>query len=196
MSGRPGTRLQGWLWLLLGLSLLLGGLWLLLRGGMALRLLGVLMICAWGPLAMRATRLIRQETQPVRAVDRRYLREFTPAIAAYLLIMLFVWPHVGEVHGLWLKAGFALLPVLPVTLLIYAMVRYILHSDEFQRRQHLEALAIAAGVVGVISIALGFLGSAGVIVIDGNLAMLLTYPALCIIYGFARCCLARRYGGE
>jgi len=198
MSKQSGTRWQGWLLLFCAIVLFVGGLWLLLRGGsgMALRILGVLIICAWGPLVMRATRMIKQETQPLRAVDRRYLREFTPYMAAYLLIMLFVWPHVQDVDAPWLKASLALSPTLPIALLIYAMVRYIIHSDEFQRRLHLEALAIAAGVVGVVSMVIGFLGAAKVIVIDGSFAMLLTYPALCGIYGLARCWLCWRYRGE
>ncbi|RDD80745.1 hypothetical protein DVJ77_16065 [Dyella tabacisoli] len=131
----------------------------------------------------------------VRAVDRRYKREFTAAMTAYVLMMLFVWPLAAQTQLLWVKALIALLPVVPIALVIRAMVRFVLGSDELQRRLHLEALALATGVIGLLSMALGFQIAAKVIALDGTI-LFWVYPGLCVVYGTAHCWAERRYRAE
>jgi hypothetical protein len=127
-----------------------------------------------------------------RKVDRRYMRQFTPAMAAYLLIMMFLWPRLGQTDQAWLRGLIALAPAVPIAWLILAMVRYVLGSDEFMQRLHLQALATAAGVVGFASIVAGFLVAAKLWVLDGSVLMMV-YPALCLVYAVAFFRAKRRY---
>jgi hypothetical protein len=130
-----------------------------------------------------------------RPIYRRYLREFLPAMAAYMLIMILLWPQVAHVQDTWLKALLALTPVLPMALVVRAMVRLVLGSDELEQRIHLIGLAAATAVVGVASMAGGFLAAAHVVVVDGTVLFSI-FPALVVVYSFARSWAGRRYGGD
>lgn len=128
----------------------------------------------------------------MRREDRRYLREFVPAMIVYVATMLFAWPLLKTADTLWLKGLIALLPVLPIVAVTISMFRYVTASDEFMQRLHLQALAVAAGVVAVGSMAVGFLCAAQALVLDGS-ALLLVFPALCATYGLTLAWAKRRY---
>lgn len=191
MEGRPSW--QRWLLVVAVQCLFLGGFVLAVsKVGTVVRLLAVALTVATLPVMAYLGRTLTCEGGPMRGVDRRYLREFIPAMVAYVAIMIFVWPLLRQVEQAWLRALIAVSPSLPIALLIRAMVRYVLGSDEFMQRLHLEALAISAGVVGFVSIAVGFLVAAKVFVLDGSM-LLLVYPALCMVYGVALAWSKRRY---
>ncbi len=128
----------------------------------------------------------------MRNVEKRYMREFLPAMAAYTVVMLTVWPLVRTTDDRMLRALIALAPVIPILFAVRAIIRNILGSDEMMQRLHLEALAIAAGIVGVVSILVGFLVAAKVIDLDGSI-LLWVFPALAGTFGLARVAAARRY---
>lgn len=130
-----------------------------------------------------------------RPHHRRYQREFWPAMAAYVAIMFLLWPLLPRVHSEWLKVVLALLPVIPVLFVVRAMVRLVLGSDELEQRIHLIGLAIAATVVSSLSLAGGFLASAGVIVLNGSV-LVMVWPTLVVLYALGRGWATRRYGGE
>lgn len=129
------------------------------------------------------------------AVEKRYQRELLWAMVAYVLVMLLVWPLVRSADSTALRVLAASTPLLPVAFTLRAMLRHVRDSDEFQRRLHLEALAISAMVVSFVSMSLGFLVAAGVIHIDGS-ALLWVFPSLAGLFGALRCWLARRYDRE
>ena len=191
---RTWPRWGRWL-ALAGIYGLMGaGFWLMVTGGLVLRVLGVLLFAASMPLMIHAGRACANERS--RAIERRYAREFMPAMVAYVLVMLYVWPLQKTMDAGWLKLATALLPVLPIAWAIVACIRYVLGSDELERRQHLEALAIGVAIVSVASVALGFLAAANVWAADGALMLLLFYPALCVTYGATRCRLVWRGRAE
>lgn len=162
--------------------------------GVAPRLigLGLLIVLTWLLVHVsRAAACVEAEGE-LRREDRRYLAEFMPAIAVYFALMLFVWPLHRTVGALWLKALIALLPALPVAAMAFSLFRYVMGSDEFMQRLHLQALALAAGVVTVVSVATGFLAAAKVIELDGS-ALLLVFPALMFVYGPTLAWAKRRY---
>ena len=130
---------------------------------------------------------------PLRRVYRRYYREFFPAILAYLVIMLLGWPYLGRIELPWLKALLALAPVIPVALVIRAMVRLVLGSDELEQRTHLVGLALAGAVVAITSLAGGFLCAAHVVQLDGSV-LLWVFPVLMVSYAGGRSWANRRYG--
>jgi len=133
------------------------------------------------------------KSMPMRRSYRRYYREFFPAMGAYVLFMLFAWPYLGHVQAPALKAVLALLPVVPVALVIRAMVRLVLASDELEQRTHLVGLAVATAVVGVLSLAVGFLAAARVLDLDGTI-LLWVFPVLMVVYAAGRAWANRRYG--
>lgn len=128
-----------------------------------------------------------------KALVRRYMREFIPAMAAYIAVML-VWKKLlGWVEAPALRVLVALLPALLVVWIMRAFVRYVRDSDELQRRIELESGAAAALVLSAGYMALGFLQTAELIDIPSKVAMLWVFPALCFSYGIAKLFIARRY---
>lgn len=132
----------------------------------------------------------------MRPVEKRYLREFTPAMLGYVAAILACgWLLEGPLAGApsWSRGVVSLLPVLPIALVVRAIVRVIRDNDELQRRIELEAIAVATMVVGVGYFTLGLLASAGVIAIPGDVAMIWVLPALCAAYGISKLWASRRY---
>lgn len=192
MAGRiaPMTGWPAWgRWLAVALlyAWLTAGFWLMFTGRPGLRLLGLAMFAAGLPLLGHSGRVLMRERS--RAADRRYVREFMPAMLLYMVVMLYVWPLQKGMPPGGLKAAIVLSPMLPIVWVIWASIRYVLASDELERRQHLEALAIGVSLVSVASLALGFLSAAKLIVLDASLVLLMVYPAICITYGVTRCLL-------
>jgi hypothetical protein len=142
-------------------------------------------------------------TTPVRDDDRltppvqRYLRWLLLSMSMYatLLVTSIVALRALPVDALGLRIGFGLLPVLPLLLLVWAFARYVREADEMQRLIELQSLAIAAAGVGIGFLVAGFLDSAGVFALDGELTAILVLPALFGAYGVAKCLIARSYGG-
>ena len=131
--------------------------------------------------------------QQRRPVHQRYQREFWPAMAAYVLIMLLLWPLLPRVHSELLKVALAVLPVLPVLFVVRAMVRLVLGGDELEQRIHLIGLAIAATAVSSLSLIGGFLAAAGVVRLDGVI-LIGVWPLLMVLYAGGRSWAGRRYG--
>jgi hypothetical protein len=134
------------------------------------------------------------DDEPIRAAGLRYAREFFPAMLAYVLILLLVWPLVEHVQHPAARVAIALLPVAPVAFVVRAMVRLMLASDELERRMQLEAISIASLSVGLLSFSAGFLQAAGVLHLQAALMWVL--PALFLAYGLAMWWARRRYRGE
>lgn len=129
--------------------------------------------------------------EPLRAGQRRYLREFYPAILAYLVLVFAFKPLLGLVDHAVLRAAIALLPVLPMVFVVRAMVRKLLDGDELERRMQLEAVSIASISVGLLSFAAAFLEVAGVFHLEE--ALMLVLPSLFLVYGLALHWVRRRY---
>jgi hypothetical protein len=127
------------------------------------------------------------------ALRRRYLREFYPAMAGYVVLLFLSLWLLKRVDGLLLRAGVALLPVPPIALALRAIVRYIRDADELQRRIELEAVSIATALVSLSYMAGAFLQMARVIDIDSGDAMLGVFPLVGASYGLAKVAVTRRY---
>lgn len=128
-----------------------------------------------------------------RMLQRRYLREFLPAMLGYVLalpvsIVLLLRVDLsmaGEVIV-------ALLPVLPMVFVVRAMLRHMQRQDELQQRIELQAVAITCAAIGMASFSLGFLQNARVLP-SPPWAMLWVLPLMIGVYGVVRFLLARRY---
>ncbi len=130
----------------------------------------------------------------MRKPQRRYLREFIPAMLAYMaLILLFGWLAPRTASAAW-RAVLAVLPLLPTALVIRAMVRLIRAEDELERRIDLESIAIAAMLTGFGFFSLGLLLSAGVgLRFSADGVAIWVMPCLFGSYGVVKLVVARRY---
>ena len=128
-----------------------------------------------------------------KAVTRRYQRQITLTMGAYVLVML-VWKQLlGAVDATWLRVLIALFPALLVCWVMRAFVQYVADLDEMQRRIELESGAIAALLVSAVYLGLGFLQSAKLIDIAAGPALIGVFPAICLLYGLTKIFVARRY---
>lgn len=129
----------------------------------------------------------------VPAVRRRYLREFLPAMGAYVLAVfasLWVLQHVDAALP---RALVALLPVLPIGFALRAIMRFVRGVDEMQQRIELESIAFATALVSLLYLAGGFLQLARVIDLPAGLAMTMVFPLTCGVYGAAKLVVAGRF---
>ncbi|MGV8922225.1 MAG: hypothetical protein ACOH1L_02605 [Thermomonas sp.] len=128
------------------------------------------------------------------ALRSRYLREFLPAMAGYVVtLFLSVWLLKRGVDDPGLRALVALLPVPAIGMALRAIIRYIRDVDELQQRIELEAVSFAAAFVSMVYVTGGFLQLAKVIDIPSAVAMIWVFPLICASYGLAKMVVARRY---
>lgn len=174
---RWGLWLFGWV--------LYGGAFVLVFAvsGIVPRIAAMLCVCAAMVVLTYTSRAVLNER--MRKIDRWQLNVVLPAMLAYMVLMVYVFPREAQIAAPWLKALVALLPMLPLLLVAWAMVRYVNRCDEFERRQHLEAAGIAVVVVSLVAMGLGFLGAAKLVSVDGTFVLLMVFPALCLAYGLA-----------
>ena len=127
------------------------------------------------------------------ALRRRYLREFLPPMAGYLVALWISLTLLKQVEAEWLRALVALLPLPPIGFAMRAIVRYIRDTDELQRQIELEAVSIATALVSMLYLAGGFLQAAKVVDVPAAAAMIWVFPLVCLVYGLAKILVARRY---
>ena len=183
---------------LFGLALGAAGYWLLAwPKGAVHAWLGIgagYLLCALGMLLV--PRWWRQHCDDMYAqpAGRRYIRALWPALIGYsLALFLSLWLLRRGIDPLPLRALVAVLPVLPLALMMRAALRYLREIDELQRRIETEAIGIASLLVSLLFFAGGLLQKAQVFDVDAGVAMIWVFPLLCAIYGIAKMILTRRY---
>jgi ABC-type transport system involved in cytochrome bd biosynthesis fused ATPase/permease subunit len=129
----------------------------------------------------------------MREIDRRYLRQFWPAMAAYVVAVFVCTTLLHHVQASWLRIVLALAPMLPVIAVVRAMLHRVLGGDELERRIELEAACISAMTVGLLSFSYGLLEAANESPFGHESMMLGVLPALFFTYGLAKCWAVRRY---
>ena len=97
-----------------------------------------------------------------RRVARRYIVELLVSMAAYVAVLL-VSLEVLQRGDLSPPARdlLAVAPVVPAAGIFASLIRFIQSIDELQRRMHVEAFAIAAGVTAALGLTYGFLEGVG-----------------------------------
>ena len=127
------------------------------------------------------------------ALHRRYIREFSWAMAGYMVLLFLSMWLLKRVEEPTLRALVALLPAVPIALVLRAIIRYIRDADELQRRIELESVSFATALVSMLYMSGGFLQLAKVIDVPSGVAMIWVFPLVCMVYGFAKMLVARRY---
>jgi len=127
------------------------------------------------------------------AVGRRYVRDLTATMGAYVLVLFVSLRLLGRIDPPLLRAAVALAPLLPIGLAMGVMVRYLRALDEMQQRIELESLGIATMLVSMLYMTGGLLQVAGLVEVAGVDAMISVFPLIAGVYGIARGLIARRY---
>ncbi|QWT19910.1 hypothetical protein KPL74_19450 [Bacillus sp. NP157] len=130
----------------------------------------------------------------MRAVHKRYLREFFPAMFAYVVLILGSVYWLRTLDGTLARAVVTIVPVIPIAFVIRAMVRVIRDQDEFERRIDLEAIAIA-GALGCFGfLTYGFLLNAKVLPEPtGATVAIWVFPVLMGLFGIIKCAVRMHY---
>jgi hypothetical protein len=123
-----------------------------------------------------------------RSAARTYTREFSLAMAAYVVVVLVSIKLVGAVDQP-LKTLVALTPLVPATFALIAYMRFLSRMDELGRRIQLEALAFGFGTAGMITVAYGFLENAGF----PQLSYIWVFPAMIFLWGIGGAIASYRY---
>jgi hypothetical protein len=123
-----------------------------------------------------------------RSAARTYTREFSLAMAAYVVVVLVSIKLVGAVDQP-LKTLVALTPLVPATFALIAYMRFLSRMDELGRRIQLEALAFGFGTAGMITFAYGFLENAGF----PQLSYIWVFPAMIFLWGIGGAIASYRY---
>ncbi|MGH8041790.1 MAG: hypothetical protein ACREPN_07085 [Rudaea sp.] len=130
-----------------------------------------------------------------RIQKKTYQRDIMLAMAAYMIVVLVIWPMARTTPSLPLKIAFALAPLVPLTWAIWLMAKRIWFSDELEQRTHLVGLGVATIVVSVFSLVGGFLANAKLMSQDASAELLLwVFPLLLVSYGLAQLRVRRHYG--
>jgi hypothetical protein len=123
------------------------------------------------------------------ANNKRYLREFLPAMMAYaVLVIVSVWLIKHQVYPA-LRIPFAILPVIPALFAMWAAIRYFRGLDELQRRIQFEGLAFSFLATCVIALTWGLLQNAGLPHAD----VIWVAPLLIFLWGVGACVAKLRY---
>lgn len=151
-----------------------------------------LVTVATGILWLACARLPRSD-EPMRAVHRRYLREFFPAMAAYVVVLPVSIMLLQKVDmPTALRALVVLLPMLPVMLVVRAIAHFVSGLDELQQRIQLQAITITCAIVATATFALGFLQGADVVpTVTGEMIWVL--PVMFVVYAAVAGIISRRY---
>jgi hypothetical protein len=130
----------------------------------------------------------------MRAVHKRYLREFFPAMFAYVVLILLSVYWLRTLEGTAARTIVTLLPTIPIAFVIRAMVRVIRDQDELERRIDLESIAVAGGIGGFGFFTFGMLLNAHVITPPPAEAVAIwVLPVLMGVFGVVKCAFRLYY---
>ena len=96
-----------------------------------------------------------------REVNRKYRWELSLSLLIYCAVLIGSLQIARQLEPGVLRTMVALLPTIPVALVIWAIARQFGRMDEFQRLRALESIAVAAAVTAALTFTYGFLEGLG-----------------------------------
>jgi chromate transport protein ChrA len=124
-----------------------------------------------------------------RAAQSRYTIRFSIGMFAYVVLILLMVVLIKRVEPLWLKALMAMVPAIPIAVVLSELLRFIASQDELERRVQFEAAAEAAILTCCLTFAWGLLEMAGM----PKLPVIFVLPIFCASYGLTVWRATRRY---
>lgn len=106
----------------------------------------------------------RGSTPQERRASRRYMLEIAAGAVGFLVTFLFLPELFPTEPGSPAAVVVALVPLVPVVWIAIALIRHVRRVDELQRGVIVLSLAIGFGAAMLISLAVVFLSTAGVVV--------------------------------
>ncbi|MFW1811194.1 hypothetical protein ACG9HX_07605 [Acinetobacter ursingii] len=104
----------------------------------------------------------------------RAVLELVLAITFYVVILIISLKALTHIENQSLKVLVSLLPVLPVILVIWIIIRQFIRFDELQRKIQLQALAISFLGTAFLTFSYGFLENIGF----PKLTMFIVWPMM------------------
>jgi hypothetical protein len=91
--------------------------------------------------------------------NKRYHRLFGPAMLAYSICIVggVFGVHATGPNNLIVRTLAGLAAAIPLIIAIWALLRFVRETDEFNRQMNLQALAFAGGVTASLAALVGFL---------------------------------------
>jgi hypothetical protein len=130
--------------------------------------------------------IMKTTINPTTRALRRYFVEFGIFMSAYVAVCLFWMFHGANGHE---RIAIALLAMIPIIFVFAAIVRYLLRTDEFDRKVTVESLALAGGATALIAATYGLLEASGF----PKQSAWWTYSVFMIGWGVAKFFVLRRY---
>ncbi len=96
-----------------------------------------------------------------RGAGRAYIRRFVPAMVGYVVLLLAAIALVSRFPTVWWRFPVMIVPLVPLVFVVRAVARFLVDTDELQRRIQLEALAVAFGAGSVLTFGYGLLQGVG-----------------------------------
>ena len=125
-----------------------------------------------------------------KQIMKRYTREFIISMVAYAAILIASISAIKNIEMTQpLKIIVALMPAVPVTFVLIAVMRNIKDSDELQQRVHLLATTFSAALTGLITFTYGFLENLGF----PKFSTFLVLPMLFFFWGISLAWFSKRY---
>ena len=123
-------------------------------------------------------------------VMKQYIKELLGACILYAVVLIasvtmlkqYELPRIGQIV-------LSIAPAIPVGLVILAMMRLLIHSDELQQRIQLFATAFAAAFTGFVTFSYGFLENVGF----PKFPTFLVFPMLVLVWGAGLRYFEKRY---
>ena len=125
-----------------------------------------------------------------KAAYRLYLKEFSLAMAAYVVVLLVAVTLINiSPSSAWWRIPLALSPVVPVIFAMIAYMRFVSQLDELQRRIQFEALAFGFGSSGILTFSYGFLENVGF----PHISWTFVFPLMIAFWGICAAIASWRY---
>lgn len=118
-----------------------------------------------------------------------YVREFGAAMLGYVVVLVVSISLIQSLPGSPWRVPMALAPVVPLSLALWAFVRFYQRLDELQRRIQLDALACSFGGTILVTISYGFLQNVGL----PALSWVWVAPLMIALWGVGAALAHRRY---
>jgi hypothetical protein len=134
--------------------------------------------------------LAGSEKKVSKSASRLYLKEFSFAMVAYVIV-LFVSNSLINIspNAAWWRIPLALAPVIPAIFAMIAYMRFMVRTDELQRRIQFEALAFGFGGAGILTFSYGFLENIGF----PHISWLFVFPLMIALWGIGAVIASWRY---
>jgi cadmium resistance protein CadD (predicted permease) len=120
---------------------------------------------------------------------RAYLKEFGGAMLAYVILLPLSIVLIQDHPAAPWRWPVALLPVIPVALAFWAILRAVTRMDELQRRIQFEALVVSVGGTIILTFGYGTLQNVGL----PPLNLMFVTPLVVALWGLGLAWTSRRY---